>query len=71
MIVHGLEVFGACVRPTEAKAELIADTNAVLARPPPLVTRRVIIGQDYLRSTRRQPQQEPVASESIEMVSIT
>lgn len=31
MIVHDLDVFGPRVRPMEAKAELIVNTNAVLA----------------------------------------
>jgi hypothetical protein len=32
MIVHDLDVFGACVRPTEAHAELIVYTDAMLSR---------------------------------------
>jgi len=31
MIIHDLDVFSPCVRPTEAKAELIVNTDAVLA----------------------------------------
>jgi hypothetical protein len=33
MIVHDLDVFGACVRPTEAHSELIVYTDAMLSRP--------------------------------------
>jgi hypothetical protein len=36
MIVRNLDVFGSRVRPTEAKAKLIVNTNAVLARAVPL-----------------------------------
>jgi len=32
MIVRDLDVFGACVRPTEAHAELIVHTDAMLSR---------------------------------------
>jgi len=35
MIVHDLDLFGPLVRPTEAEAELIVNTNAVLARAVP------------------------------------
>ena len=48
MIVHDLDIFSASVRPTEAKAELIVNTNAVLARAVPF--------QGFQSIARRNPQ---------------
>ena len=48
MIVHDLDVLSPLVRPTEAKAELLINTNAVLARTVPF--------QSFQSIARRNPQ---------------
>ena len=48
MIVHDLDIFSASVRPTEAKAKLIVNTNAMLARAVPF--------QGFQSIARRNPQ---------------
>jgi len=48
MIVHDLDVFSPCVRPTEAEAELIVNADAMLARTVPF--------QRFQPIPRRNPQ---------------